>query len=74
MVVKREDLCGSVVGETEKKTKAVLERARGKVLVIDEAYSLYKPFEADYGRIAIDTIVGNVQGTPGEDICVIMTG
>jgi hypothetical protein len=34
------DFVGSVVGESQKKTNAMLEKARGKVLVIDEAYNL----------------------------------
>ena len=34
------DFVGSHVGESPKKTNAMLEKARGKVLVIDEAYNL----------------------------------
>lgn len=34
------DLVGSHVGESQRKTNEMLERARGKVLVIDEAYNL----------------------------------
>ena len=34
------DLVGSVVGESQRKTNEMLEKARGKVLVIDEAYNL----------------------------------
>ena len=34
------DYVGAVVGESQKKTNAMLEKARGKVLVIDEAYNL----------------------------------
>ncbi len=32
------DFTGSVVGESQKKTRAVIELAQGKVLLIDEAY------------------------------------
>lgn len=32
---------GSVLGESEKKTAAILEEARGCVLVIDEAYGAW---------------------------------
>lgn len=35
------DFLGSVLGESEKKTMAILEEARGRVLVIDEAYGLH---------------------------------
>ena len=34
------DFVGAVVGESQKKTNEMLEKARGKVLVIDEAYNL----------------------------------
>ncbi len=41
------DFLGSVVGESSKKTNVMLEKAKGKVLVIDEAYSLN---DQNYGK------------------------
>ena len=41
------DYIGSVVGESQKKTNTMLEKARGKVLVIDEAYNLD---DGNYGK------------------------
>jgi hypothetical protein len=35
------DFIGSVLGESEKRTLAILEESRGCVLVIDEAYGLH---------------------------------
>ena len=35
------DFVGSVLGESEKQTAAILDAAVGSVLVIDEAYGLY---------------------------------
>ncbi|MBU8841264.1 AAA family ATPase [Mycolicibacterium goodii] len=56
--VSRKDLVGGVIGETEAKTGAFLDRARGRVLFIDEAPDLYKEDnERDFGRIALDVIM-----------------
>ena len=65
------DFMGSAVGESQKKTKAILELAKGKVLIIDEVYGLD---DALYGKNALDTIVETVTGKPGEDIAVILAG
>jgi len=56
--VSRKDLVGGVIGETEAKTGAFLDRARGRVLFVDEAPELYKADnERDFGRIALDVIM-----------------
>ncbi|VDC00511.1 unnamed protein product [Peniophora sp. CBMAI 1063] len=76
------DLKGKYVGHSESQTKAVLKNAMGKVLVIDEAYQLYKGGSSKdanshsdtFGTAAIDTIVAEVQAEPGEDRCVILIG
>lgn len=65
------DFVGDKVGEAQTKTRAILEAAEGKVLLIDEAYVLDDDL---YGKQALDTIVEKVQATPGADICVIMAG
>ncbi|KAJ5117791.1 P-loop containing nucleoside triphosphate hydrolase protein [Penicillium atrosanguineum] len=59
------DFVGSVIGESEKNTKGILASTAGKVLVIDEAYGL---------AAVVDTIVAEVQSTPGEDRCVLLLG
>ena len=41
------DFLGSVLGESEQKTVAILEQARGCVLVIDEAYGLHSKGSKD---------------------------
>ncbi|KAG2492324.1 hypothetical protein HYH03_009275 [Edaphochlamys debaryana] len=69
------DFVGSVLGESEKKTEAILEASRGCVLVIDEAYGLHFDGGRDPFREAvIDTIVARVQGVPGDDRCVLLLG
>ncbi|KAI0954385.1 hypothetical protein AcV7_007636 [Taiwanofungus camphoratus] len=74
------DFIGSVLGESESKTKAILAATVGKVLIIDEAYMLYGGAsshgnQADmYKTAVIDTIVAEVQSLPGEDRCVLLLG
>ena len=65
------DLIGKYVGDTEANTSCYLERAAGKVLVIDEAYALHG---SKFGAAALDTIVSKVHNRPGEDIAVILIG
>jgi hypothetical protein len=65
------DLIGQHIGETEKKTAALIENCSGKVLIIDEAYGL---MGSSYGTDAINTLVGLVHNAPGEDIAVVMIG
>ena len=65
------DLGGSVVGESKQKTLALIERCRGKVLVIDEAYGLNDNL---YGKQALDALVEKVQGTEADDIAVLLLG
>jgi SpoVK/Ycf46/Vps4 family AAA+-type ATPase len=66
------DFIGSVVGETQQKTSSLLDRCKGKVLIVDEAYSFHG--NSIYGKEAIDTMVGMIHGEPGEDIAVIFIG
>jgi len=49
------DLVGQYVGQTGPKTKAVFEKALGKVLFIDEAYRLS---EGHFAKEAMDELVG----------------
>lgn len=52
------------VGETAERTTKVINTARGCTLLIDEAYQLV-PIDAsrDFGREAIETIMGTVEGS-----------
>ncbi|KAF1955358.1 P-loop containing nucleoside triphosphate hydrolase protein [Byssothecium circinans] len=69
------DFVGDVIGASETKTKAILASSLGKILVIDEAYMLAGGGKPDVFKIAvIDTIVAEVQSTPGEDRCVLLLG
>ncbi|KAH3974750.1 hypothetical protein HBI56_106880 [Parastagonospora nodorum] len=69
------DFIGSVLGGSEANTKGILASSAGKVLIIDEAYMLASGAAGDPYKVAvIDTIVAEVQSTPGEDRCVLLLG
>ncbi|TPE70163.1 AAA family ATPase [Halalkalibacterium halodurans] len=57
--VDRSQLVGGFVGQSEENTKALIEKAAGGVLFIDEAYSLKREGASgnDYGQAVIDTLV-----------------
>ena len=72
--VGQEDLVSPNIGETPQKTRAVLERALGGVLFIDEAYSLYQEAgSGGYGPQAVDTILKFMEDHRS-DIMVIFAG
>ena len=76
------DLVGSALGQSEERTRMIIESAAGCVLVIDEAYGLNPSFgsttsggsQDPYKVAVIDTIVEQVQGLPGADQAVILLG
>jgi SpoVK/Ycf46/Vps4 family AAA+-type ATPase len=72
----RAGLVGAFIGETEKKTQAILENSVGGVLFIDEAYSLNVDNQGDskdYGHQALALITDFMEKHRGE-VCVIMAG
>lgn len=72
--VTRDDLVGQYIGHTAPKTKAVIKKAMGGVLFIDEAYYLYKPEnERDYGQEAIEILL-QVMENNRDDLVVILAG
>ncbi len=74
-VVDRVDLVGEYIGQTAPKVKDSIERARGGVLFIDEAYSLARnPDDTkDFGREVIEILVKEMSDGPG-DLAVIVAG
>jgi probable Rubsico expression protein CbbX len=74
VVASRDDLVAQFVGQTAPKTKDILEKSMGGVLLIDEAYYLYKPNnEKDYGGEAIEMLL-QVMENKRTDLVLIFAG
>jgi stage V sporulation protein K len=71
--VERADLVGEYVGHTAKQTQEAIEEAVGGVLFIDEAYSLARGGEKDFGKEAIDTLVKALEDKR-EELVIILAG
>lgn len=71
--VGRADLVAKYVGQTAEKVKEVFQKAKGKLLFIDEAYALTDCWENSYGDEAISTIVQEMENNR-EDTVVIFAG
>ncbi|MCA1023148.1 AAA family ATPase [Halobacillus litoralis] len=69
----RSDLVGEYIGHTAQKTKDLIHKALGGVLFIDEAYSLARGGEKDFGKEAIDTIVKCMEDHHDE-LVIILAG
>lgn len=70
----RECLVDNIIGGTEKKTAQYIEKAKGGVLFIDEAYSLMDGQASnDFGKRVLDTLIP-VLTEKDSDMVVILAG
>ena len=61
--VQKTQLVAGFVGQTGEKTKEVVNKARGGVLFVDEAYQLISGGEEDYGKVALEEIMSTMNET-----------
>ena len=73
--VSRSDLVGQYIGESEKKTNEIIQRAMGGTLLIDEAYALNVQGGSgnDYGKQVVEILLKVMEDHRGE-LCIILTG
>ena len=67
----RADLVGEYIGHTAQKTRDLIKKAMGGILFIDEAYSLARGGEKDFGKEAIDTLVKHMEDKRNEFILIL---
>lgn len=71
--VERADLVGEYIGHTAQKTREQLKKAYGGILFVDEAYSLARGGEKDFGKEAIDVLVKALEDHK-HDFALILAG
>jgi probable Rubsico expression protein CbbX len=70
----RDDLVGQYVGHTAPKTKEMIKKAMGGVLLVDEAYYLFNAGnDRDYGQESIEILL-NVMENQQDDLVVALAG
>lgn len=69
--VERADLVGEYIGHTAQRTRDQIKRALGGILFIDEAYSLARGGERDFGKEAIDTLVKAMEDHKDEFLLIL---
>lgn len=69
--VERADLVGEYIGHTAQKTREQVKKAIGGILFIDEAYSLTRGGDKDFGRESIDTLVKAMEDYKNDFILIL---
>src|SRR5690349_16907322 len=65
------DLTGEYVGQTKKKVNDIMEKAKGGILFIDEAYKLG---EGMYGDEALTTILAGMTSDDYKGLIIVIAG
>ncbi len=71
--VERADLVGEYIGHTAHKTREQIKKAMGGILFIDEAYSLARGGEKDFGKESIDVLVKAMEDHK-DNVVLILAG
>jgi SpoVK/Ycf46/Vps4 family AAA+-type ATPase len=73
--VGRVDLVGEYIGQTAPKVKKAIDKARGGILFVDEAYALSDRGEdgKDLGKEVIEVLIKEMSDGPG-DIAIVFAG
>ncbi|MEM9981243.1 MAG: AAA family ATPase, partial [Bacteroidota bacterium] len=74
--VGRADLVGKFIGQTAPKVQEMIEKARGGILFIDEAYSLARKGDQDgqdFGKEVIEVLIKEMSDGKG-DLAIIVAG
>lgn len=71
--IERADLVGEYIGHTAQKTRKMIQKALGGILFVDEAYSLARGGERDFGKEAIDTMVKALEDHK-DNLIIILAG
>ncbi len=69
----RADLVGEYIGHTAAKAREMVQRALGGVLFVDEAYSLGRGGDRDFGREATDVLVKAMEDHR-KDFALVLAG
>ena len=69
--VERADLVGEYIGHTAQRTRERLREAVGGVLFVDEAYSLARGGEKDFGKECIDCLVRGMEEQRSQTLLIL---